>query len=200
MRPGPAERLDAAAGAVAVDPAVGAPPVQPMRRHPLGVWVKATRGIGAKQGGRLLATIGDPAERATVSQLWAYCGYHVLPDGQAPARRKGQKANWNATAKMRAFLCAEAAVKAGVRKLDSADDTDGYDSAGREAVSPLGQTYLTGRAKYATATHPGPCVRCGPAGHPAPAGSPLSSAHQHARAMRLVAKVILRDLWVAAKR
>ena len=36
MRAGPDDRLDAAAGAVAEDPAVGTPPVQPVRGHPLG--------------------------------------------------------------------------------------------------------------------------------------------------------------------
>ncbi|MDO5535627.1 MAG: hypothetical protein Q4F65_13385 [Propionibacteriaceae bacterium] len=58
-----------------------------MRRHPLGPWVKAQRGVGEKQAARLLATIGDPCingstgEYRTVSQLWAYSGLHVLPAG-----------------------------------------------------------------------------------------------------------------------
>ena len=202
-----------------------------IRKHPLGPWVKAQKGLGEKTVGRLLGAIGNPADRATVSQLWAYCGYHVLPAGQswpdsqntraggdpssdpghtkadtqrssagvAPSRRKGQRANWNTDAKMRAFLVAEAAVKAGVRKLDHCDDTDGYDLDGRKATTPYGQVYLDGRAKYADALHPVECKRCGPAGKPAAVGSPLSLAHQHARAMRLVSKAILRDLWVAAK-
>ena len=61
-----------------------------MRRHPLGPWVKAQKGIGDKQAARLLAKIGDPAVNATtgqfrtVSALWAYCGLHVIsPTGQA---------------------------------------------------------------------------------------------------------------------
>lgn len=68
-----------------------------MRKHPLGPWVKATKGIGEKQGARLIAAIGDPYIRPeqynedgsvkskegprTVSALWAYCGLHVLPGG-----------------------------------------------------------------------------------------------------------------------
>lgn len=203
-----------------------------LRQHPLGPWVRRTLGVGEKQGARLLASIGDPTTRATVSQLWAFAGYHVLhsghsrigthgpnagvdpssnpgqeagdthvaPAGVAPSRRKGVKANWNSTAKMRAYLCAEAAVKAGVRKVGEPDDSDGYDTANRVAISPLGQTYLDGRAKYATSLHPVQCARCGPAGHPAPEGSPLSAGHQHARALRLVSKAILRDLWVEARR
>lgn len=69
-----------------------------MRRHPLGPWVKATRGVGHKQAARLLAAIGDPyinsAKDAprTVSALWAYAGLHVLPAGQTDSDAHGQHA------------------------------------------------------------------------------------------------------------
>ena len=182
-----------------------------VRKHPLGPWIKATIGIGEKQGARLLAAIGDPASRRTVSQLWAYCGLHVLHPGHtsndsqgrpagvdhldsgqqwhetqgrlagvAPRRARGQKANWNAIAKMRSFLVAESCIK--------------------KADSPYRPVYDAGRAKYADAVHAFPCSRCGPSGKPALAGSPLSAGHQHARAMRLVMKAVLRDLWVEARR
>lgn len=42
-------------------------------------------------------------------------------------------------------------------------------------------------------------VRCGPAGKPAPEGSPLSDGHKHARAIRITAKAILRDLWIESR-
>lgn len=189
-----------------------------LRNHPLGAWVKAATGIGEKQGGRLLAAIGDPYWHSqqdrprTVSELWAYCGYHVLrsglgpidthgscagadpssrPDhlrvktqsghvGVAPSRRRGQRANWNAVAKMRAFLVAESCMK----QMDS----------------PYRKVYEAGREKYADAVHPVECRRCGPSGNPAQVGSPLSAGHQHARALRLTAKEILRDLWTESKR
>lgn len=189
-----------------------------MRRHPLGPWVKATAGVGEKQGARLLAAIGDPywndlhGRPRTVSELWAYCGYHVLPAGQAgpnsqspgasgskpghpdqpmhdvhtvfvgvaAKRARGQRANWSATAKMRAFLIAESCIKA--------------------RRSPFRAFYDAGREKYADAVHAAPCVRCGPKGKPAPVGSPLSAGHQHARALRLVAKELLKELWREAKR
>lgn len=84
-----------------------------MRAHSLGSWVKRTVGIGEKQGARLIAAIGDPywnhAEdrpRRGPAELWAYCGY--APDQK---RRKGIKSNWNAEAKMRAYLCAESCMK-----------------------------------------------------------------------------------------
>lgn len=188
-----------------------------MRRHPLGPWVKATPGIGEKQAARLLAAIGDPYWNTlhdrprTVSELWAYCGYHVLPVrhttrddhrtsaggsktghpdhlrfdahtedvGVAPKRQRGQKANWSAAAKMRVYLIAESCIK--------------------QRTSPFRPVYDDARTKYVDATHATPCTRCGPSGKPAPAGSPLSDGHKHARAMRAVSKAVLKQLWREAK-
>lgn len=205
-----------------------------LRKHPLGPWVKATVGIGEKQGARLLAAIGDPAwnhaeqrPRRGPAELWAYCGLHVINPGQspddaqaaragdpsgqgphdahdhlaagvghpgdqpasdahedrvsgvAPKRARGTKANWNATAKMRAHLVAESCIK--------------------QATSPYRAVYDTGRAKHANAVHAYPCAQCGPKGKPAQPGAPLSAGHQHARALRLVSKAILRDLFLAAR-
>lgn len=189
-----------------------------VRKHPLGPWVKATVGVGEKQGARLIAAIGDPYWNTLhdrprlVSELWAYCGLHVLPAvqgfcatqespggggkqgnpgqstadtqctaaGVAPTRARGQRANWSTVAKTRAYLVAESCIK--------------------QARSPYRTVYDDGRTKYADAVHAAPCRRCGPAGKPANTGSPLSAGHQHARAMRLVMKEILRDLWAESKR
>lgn len=79
-----------------------------LRKHPLGAWVKATKGVGEKQAARLLAAIGDPYIRPellnedgsvrskegprTVSALWAYCGLHVLPGGHHATDTHGQRA------------------------------------------------------------------------------------------------------------
>jgi hypothetical protein len=187
-----------------------------MRKHPLGPWVKAQKGVGEKQAARLLASIGDPywhvlADRPrTVSQLWAYCGLHVLPVSQpdrdthlsfaggakqgsdsnqigldphtstvgvAARRAKGQKSNWSAQAKMRAFLISESMLKAGNREV--------YD-----------------RRKAATEgrLHAAVCVRCGPKGKPAQPGSEWSLAHRHADALRVQAKELLKLMWREAKR
>lgn len=219
-----------------------------MRKHPLGPWVKAAKGVGEKQAARLLGTIGDPyirpeltradgtvepARPRTVSELWAYSGLHVLPADQtssgahagtvggnqtgshpdqgrhdahtgtvgvAPKRQKGQRANWSTVAKTRAYLIAEGVVKATIRKLPEVDDSNGYDSAHREATTSLGQVYLDTRTKYADAIHKVPCARCGPSGKPAAVGSPLSDGHKHARAMRAVSKAVLKELWRESKR
>lgn len=205
-----------------------------LRKHPLGPWVKATVGVGEKQGARLIAAIGDPYWNTLhdrpriVSELWAYCGLHVLPAAQftadaqglhggggkqgdpghaavdtqsrtagvAPTRARGQRANWSTTAKKRAWLIAESCKKqrcAACRDLDGkhADDC---------TCSPYRVLYDAGRTKYADAVHETPCRRCGPKGNPASIGSPLSAAHQEARAYRLVMKELLKDLWHESKR
>jgi len=115
---------------------------------------------------------GHPGHRASDTH-WAVAGV-------APKRARGQKANWSGAAKMRAFLVAESCVK----------QMDG----GYRVV------YDSTRKKYADAIHATECIRCGPKGKPAQPGSPLSAGHQHARALRAVAKEILRDLWREAKR
>lgn len=166
-----------------------------MRAHPLGPWQKGTRGVGEKQLARLLACIGDPYWNTlhdrprTVSQLWAYCGLHVLPSsggsghtggdnqtltaGVAARRAKGQKANWSTDAKTKAYLIAESCLKAGSYR-------DVYDDH---------------KARAAATVHAVDCAPC-----KAKAGSPLAPGHQHARAMRAMSKAILKDLWIEARR
>lgn len=189
-----------------------------MRTHPLGPWVARTKGVGEKQGARLISIIRDPYwndlhdRPRLVSELWAYCGLHVLPAAQstpdaqagsggggskpgdadlspsgahfgpvgvAPSRQRGVKANWSQDAKMRVYLVAASCIK--------------------QSSSPYRPIYDEARLKYETSIHQVPCKRCGPSGHPALPGSPLSKGHQHARAMRLVMKTILRDLWLESK-
>lgn len=229
-----------------------------VRKHPLGPWIRNAKGIGEKQGARLLAAIGDPYWHGlydrprTVSELWAFAGYHVLqlPSGQshsdnhvdraagvptsavhelpdthtrcdggtqhptdhqgrdahgravggvldgsnpdhdqfvsqesyvgvAAIRARGRRDNWSATAKMRARLISESIIKCG---------------------GPYREGYDKGREKYTDATHAIECKRCGPTGKPAQPGSALSDGHKHARALRLVSKAVLRDLWREAKR
>lgn len=130
-----------------------------MKAHPLGGFIKSTVGLGEKQAARLLATIGNPGDRDNVAKLWAYCGYHVV-DGKAPKLTRGQPANWNNKARMRARLCAESCIK--------------------HKHSPYREIYELGRLKYED--------------------QELTDLHKHNRALRLVAKAILKDLWIEAKR
>jgi hypothetical protein len=164
------------------------------RNHPLYPWCKDARGIGEKQGARLLAAIGDPYIRPDITyddgsveaarprrgpdELKAYCGMDVR-DGAAPTRRKGVKANWNAVARKRLWLVSESCMKAG---------------------GPYREVYDDEREHYADAVHDRPCVRCGPSGKPAKIGSPLNDGHKHARALRKVGQTILIDLYRESER
>lgn len=170
-----------------------------MRRHPLWAWAKPISGVGEKQFARLLAVIGDPYwndlhdRPRRLTELRAYCGYHVLHPGDqglcvdqsgfvagvAPRRQRGQRSNWNTDARMRAWLIATSCMK---------------------KQGPYRAVYDAARVKYADAVHAADCARCGPRGKPALAGSALSAGHQHARALRAVAKAFLDDLWREARR
>ena len=268
---------------------------------PVGDFVESVSGAGYKQVGRLLGEIGDPATRDMPSQLWAYCGLHVVPAdhykrdphnhtvgqnatgtqtssadqqhaatqtryvgqeqlgtqtsladqnpngtqlpivGVAPRRKRGERANWSTEARKRSWLIANSLIK--------------------QRGTTYRAVYDAGRVKYADAVHNVPCVRCGtdaaqtpndpqsgPGGHQssdlqnltaadqtsldpqqqnvgqksrdtqsvsadqdtpgthnsrvgraAPVGSPLRLGHQHARALRLVQKAFILDLWIAAR-
>lgn len=180
-----------------------------MRAHPLGPWVDHTVGLGEKTVARFLAVIGDPALRASPSQLWAYCGLHVIRGsdpsiGVAPARRRGQRLNWNPDARAKLWVIAN-----GCRAQDGKE----YIRQGEvrhPGRSPYRDVYDAGKEKYADALHAVECFACGQKKRrrgelkvrrpPVPAGSPLRAKHKHARADRLVMKAILVDLWVEARR
>lgn len=149
------------------------------RKQSLAEWARDYRGLGEKSLARLLSEIGDPADRPNVAKLWAYCGHgDPARAGQIPrgATQEELFKRGNPRAKKQVWLIATSLLKAGNR--------DAYDEA---------------REKYADALHEKSCVRCGPAGHPAPPGSPLSDGHKHARALRALGKKFLLDLWLAAR-
>jgi hypothetical protein len=181
-----------------------------MRKHPLGPFVKNSKGVGEKQAARLLASIGDPYwndlhdRPRKLRELYRFCGMDVVntsaqtdPDshwpggaGVAPSKQRGEKVHWSPDARMRLWLVANQCVKE-----PGTSWPDGPQPKWRYR-----EVYEQGRTKYADAIHTTECKRCGPKGKPALEGSPLSAAHQHARAIRLICKAILRDLWEESKR
>ena len=172
-----------------------------MRKHPLGGFVKNSKGIGEKQAARLLASIRDPYwndlhdRPRKLRELYRFCGMDVVGTsaqviieghqsygaGVAPSKQRGERVHWSPDARMRLWLIASKCVMVG-------------------HGGPYRAKYDEGRAKYADAVHSEDCRRCGPKGKPALAGSPLSAGHQSARAIRLVAKQILSDLYNESKR
>lgn len=187
-----------------------------MRAQPLGPWQKSVRGIGAKQLARLLACIGDPYWQAaedrprTVSQLWAYCGLHVLPvrgqcssDGQILIAANGaaHRAGGDSSQKAPDNHVEAAGIAARRAKGQKANwSTDAKTKAYLIAESCLKagsyrDVYDDHKARAAATVHAADCAPC-----KAKAGTPLALGHQHARAMRAMSKAILKDLWIEARR
>lgn len=152
------------------------------RKDPLAPWAKGIPGAGERLMARLVATIGDPADRSNPAKLWAYCGHGDPARSRIPkgATQEQLFARGNPDAKKRVWLIASQFVKT--------------------ASSPYRAVYDEARARYADRTHVAACPRCGPAGKPALPGSPWSAGHQHAAAIRYVGKRFLLDLWKEARR
>ena len=157
-----------------------------MRKHPLGPFIKRSKGLGDKQTARLLAAIGDPYwndlhnRPRTVRELYKFCGMHVV-NGAAPSKVRGERVNWSPKARMRLWNIASKCVVVG-------------------HGGPYRDIYEQARLQYADAIHTTECKQCGPKGDPAQPGSPLSASHQLARAKRRVGKEVLKDLWTESRR
>lgn len=141
-----------------------------MREHPMAGWVKETQGISLYGFARLFGATGPLDRFATVSKLWAYMGLHVS-DGEAPRRRKGELAGFSSRKRSTAIQMAEGPIKVG---------------------GPYRLIYDAARADYDNRPW---CGRCRPAGSNEPREH-CTDGHAHARARRLVAKAMLRDMWV----
>lgn len=159
------------------------------RKHPLALWAKQIPGAGETLMARLIAEIGDPADRPNPAKLWAYCGHgDPARSGSIPkgATQEELFKRGNPNAKKATWKLAYQFMR-----------TVGNERAAR---SPYRDIYEERKTATEGKTHDRPCARCGPSGHPAKAGSPWSDAHRHADALRIVGKTFLKDLWVEASR
>jgi hypothetical protein len=174
------------------------------RSHPLAPWARSIPGCGEKLLARLVAIIGEPSLRAvghwardeegervwvidgyeerTVGQLLAYCGHG---DPLRTIRRTGMTQE-------EVFKQGNPAAKLAAWKL-------GYQFM-RTPASPYRAVYLAERERYADKLHHRACVRCGPPGRPAVAGSPWSENHKHNAAIRNTTRAFLVDLWRESRR
>lgn len=171
-------------------------------------WQKDERGIGEPLLARLLGHLGDPyiatpyrwtvqapeghecggtcgADRhlvalepfaRTVGQLWAYCGVG------------------DHTRKRRRLMDADEALAAGKPLVKSLVYLLAVACVKQRAGSRYRDAYDAGRERYADRIHAEACPPC----HAKPE-QPWKPGHQHAAAVRLVGKEILRDLWLAAR-
>lgn len=189
-----------------------------MRKHPLGPWVKAQKGVGDKQAARLLASIGDPYwndlhnRPRTVSELWAYCGLHVLPashpsDDSQRSAAGGYSISAGGDSGQR--LGATQPFLAGVAARRQKGTKANWSTLAKtraylisESMLRSGNREVYDKRKAATEgrLHASPCVRCGPKGKPALPGSAWSDGHRHADALRIQSKELLKGLWREAKR
>lgn len=107
------------------------------RQHPLAAWAKETRGVGEKSIARLIAEIGDPADRPNVAKLWAYCGVGNPARIRVPANATQADvfARGNRRARKQLWLIATRMLMSGnrgyydARRADTAereDWTDGH--------------------------------------------------------------------------
>jgi len=157
---------------------------------------KVEKGLGEDSFARILGHLGDPyiatphwwegtdSSRVlmqgepyirTISQLWQYCG-HGRPGRVAKGATAAELAALgNPTLKMLVHLQAEWCMKQNGRYRE---------------------LYTATRETVEDKVHSVPCVRCGPSGRPALEGTRWSKGHQHAHALRIVGKEILRDMWL----
>jgi len=75
-------------------------------------WLEGVKGVGPCIAGGLMAWVGDCSRFDTISKLWAYCGMHVV-DGEAPRRKRGERANWNGTLRTLCWKAGQSFVRVG---------------------------------------------------------------------------------------
>lgn len=189
-----------------------------LRSHPLGVWAKAQKGIGDKQVARLLAVLGDPywndlhGRPRTVSELWAYCGYHVH---DFPADHDSDDAHRSAVGgdqtshpdqgvsdAQRSLVGVAAKRRKGVKSnWSTIAKTRAYLIAEScmKAGGPYREVYDKRKERTVDRVHPVPCPQCDGAGS-TKVGTPWKPGHRHTDALRITAKEILADLWRESKR
>lgn len=153
-----------------------------MKKHPLGPFIASKKGIGEKQAARLLAAIGDPYWMTRFEKVDTN---HIMVE----SRPRTISELW--------AYCGYA-VKDGKSQRRTKGQVSNWSNDARmraylvstsiikQMDSEYRAVYDFGRLKYAMATDA--------------EGKPLTLAHQHNRAMRLVSKAVLRDLWLEAKR
>lgn len=171
-----------------------------MRASAFAPWAKPQKGIGEKLLARLLAQIGDPYwntakdEPRTVSQLWAYCGLHVLPAshvntdapcGIAGGAQTSDPGQGHADTQT-SFAGVAARRRKGVKaNWSTLAKTRAYLLA--ESVVKCGDPHYTAVYKTRRA-------------HTAVTHADWTKGHSHADGLRIVSKELLKDLWREARR
>jgi hypothetical protein len=196
-----------------------------IRKHPLGAWIKATKGVGEKQGARLLASIGDPYWRPTltradgtvipagprtVSALWAYCGLHVLSGDHAsvdthdgyvagdPTGTGGDSGHWGFDTQGSCAGVAARRRKGQQANWSTKAKTRAYLIA-ESAMKTIRQPCEPNDHADDCACSPYRCVYDQRKAHTTLTRPDWTDGHRHADALRVASKEILKDLWRAGR-
>lgn len=170
-----------------------------LRAHPLGPWIKAQIGIGPKQGARLLAAIGDPYWNTlhdrprTVSELWAYCGLHVLPASRTPNGDHSLNAGGDQTGHADHTATDAQITLVGVAAKRKKGQQANWSNTAKMRANLIAQSCIK---KAASPYRP---IYDQRRAHTAETHPEWTLGHSHNDGLRIVAKEILKDLWIQAR-
>ena len=193
-----------------------------VRAHPVArAFVDGHRGIGYEGLGMILAFLpgGDLTLFKSPGALWAYCGYGVTAEGRAPKRLRGVSGGMNYSPKARTVLYRQAATamrgtgpyrdlydqaRAAVLarpRVGPSECPFGVEHTGFERQEEVSADGVVERRRVDDSKKVRPCFQPCPGpkrkGHETCLPGAEHSGHVHAHALRIVAKRILKDLWIA---
>jgi len=137
-------------------------------------WLCNIHGIGEDATGQIIGRLGDISRFERISKLWSYCGYGLY-DGKVQGLKKGQKHNYNT--KMRSLMYKIVTNGFIMHKKDSyyGQLYDKFKKELREQYpEPIDNPKYNGKGYKKLYT----------------------DMHIHLMAIRKVAKVFLKDLWI----
>jgi len=173
-----------------------------MQDHPYGPFVANVPGLGYKTIGRLVGIVGDPYwhpehdRPRTVSELWAYCGLNpTAPPAMRGMTQQDARARGNRQARAMLYVISSVVIR--------------YDNVYREVYDKrrahtIERIHVTNcRNTIVPRAHaPAGSNGCATTAHPewGATGSPWRKGHQHSDGLRVVAKTLLKDLWLYGRR
>jgi hypothetical protein len=221
------ERATGALGAILLDEAGLAPLEQHLNReearlnrqlehlaaqHPLGPWVKSTRGVGLASFARLMGITGSLDRFLNPAKLWKFLGLAVT-DGRAPTRRKGEPWTHTDCQGGHLQLCKPGCTTDHHKNCRPGEKGTAYSPQGRtlcfqiadsfvKTGGPYREHYDRKKAEYGARELVGPSD-CPLGKHHRDAEGrtvKCSKAHVHMAAMRYAVKMLIKDLWIEWQR
>lgn len=170
-----------------------------MRANAFAPWAKPRRGVGEKLLARLLAQIGDPYwntlkdEPRTVSQLWAYCGLHVLPASHTSADAQQTPAGGAQISDPGHSAPGAQNTAVGVAAKRRKGTKSNWSTLAKTRAYLLAESVIKCGDPHYTAVYKGRRARTAET-HP-----DWTKLHSHNDGLRIVSKALLKDLWIEAR-